>query len=154
MAAIVNAVWDLYAKAERKPVWKLLADMTPQEIVRCIDFRYISDALTPEEAIDLMARQRSRKAERERALLQSGYPAYTTSAGWIGYTDDRIRQSCKDAIAAGWTHFKVKVGASPEDDYQRVGLVREAIGPDRTLMIDANQRWDVNEAIERVRALS
>jgi len=154
MAAIVNAVWDLYAKAERKPVWKLLADMTPAEIVRCIDFRYITDALTPEEAIELLERQRSTKGDRERELLKSGYPAYTTSAGWIGYSDDRIRQACRDAIAEGWTHFKVKVGASPEDDYQRVKLVRDAIGPNRTLMIDANQRWDVNEAIDRVRALS
>ena len=154
LAAIVNAVWDLYAKAERKPLWKLLADMTPAQIVSAIDFRYITDALTPEEAIDLMERQRSTKADRERELLKSGYPAYTTSAGWIGYTDDRIRQACRDAIAAGWTHFKVKVGASPEDDYQRVGLVRDTIGPDRTLMIDANQRWEVQEAIDRVRALS
>jgi len=154
MAAIVNAVWDLYAKAERKPVWKLLADMAPAQIVRCIDFRYITDALTPEEAISLLERQRSTKTDRERQLLQTGYPAYTTSAGWIGYTDDRVRQACRDAIAEGWTHFKVKVGASPEDDDKRVGLVRDAIGPDRTLMIDANQRWDVPEAIDRVRALA
>ena len=154
MAAIVNAVWDLYAKAERKPVWKLLADMTPAGIVRCIDFRYITDALTPEEAIDLLERQRSTKTDRERQLLQSGYPAYTTSAGWIGYTDDRIRHACRDAMAEGWTHFKVKVGASAEDDDKRVGLVRDAIGPNRTLMIDANQRWDVAEAIDRVRALA
>ena len=117
MAAIVNAVWDLYAKAERKPVWKLLADMTPAEIVRCIDFRYITDALTPERGDrSCWSASDSTKADRERTLLQSGYPAYTTSAGWIGYTDDRIRQACRDAIAAGWTHFKVKVGASPEDD--------------------------------------
>ena len=154
MAAIVNAVWDLYAKAERKPVWKLLADMTPAEIVRCIDFRYITDALTPQEALSLLERQQSTKAERERELLKNGYPAYTTSAGWIGYSDDRIRQSCRDAIADGWTHFKVKVGASPEDDYARVKLVRESIGPNRTLMIDANQKWDVAEAIDRVRALA
>ena len=154
MAAVVNAVWDLYAKAERKPVWKLLADMTPAEIVRCIDFRYITDALTPAEAMDLLERQRASKGDRERELLKNGYPAYTTSAGWIGYSDDRIRQACRDAMAEGWTHFKVKVGASPEDDYNRVKLVRETIGPNRTLMIDANQRWDVTEAIERVRALS
>jgi L-fuconate dehydratase len=154
MAAIVNAVWDLYAKSEAKPVWKLLADMSPEQIVRCIDFRYITDALTPEEAIELLERQRSSRAGRERTLLQSGYPAYTTSAGWIGYSDARIRDACRDAIEAGWTHFKVKVGASPEDDDKRVGLVRDAIGPDRTLMIDANQRWDVAEAIDRVRALA
>jgi L-fuconate dehydratase len=154
MAAIVNAVWDLYAKSERKPVWKLLADMTPEEIVRCIDFRYITDALTPEEAVDMLARLGPTKAVRERTLLQSGYPAYTTSAGWIGYSDQRIRRACLDAVDDGWTHFKVKVGATAEDDYKRVGLVRDAIGPDRTLMIDANQRWNVDEAIARVRALA
>ncbi|MGH9384596.1 MAG: L-fuconate dehydratase [Vicinamibacterales bacterium] len=154
MAAIVNAVWDLYAKAEDKPLWKLLVDMTPEEVVRCIDFRYMTDALTPAEAIDLMARSRTSKADRERTLLRSGYPAYTTSAGWIGYSDDRIRRACREAIDAGWTHFKVKVGASPKDDHKRVALVRDAIGPDRTLMIDANQRWDVQEAIVRVRELA
>jgi L-fuconate dehydratase len=154
MAAVINAVWDLYAKSERKPVWKLLADMTPAEIVRCIDFRYITDALTEDEAIDLLARQQMRKSEREASLLRSGYPAYTTSAGWIGYSDQRIQQTCCDALADGWTHFKVKVGAAPEDDARRVALVREAIGPHHTLMIDANQRWDVGEAIERVKALA
>jgi L-fuconate dehydratase len=154
MAAVVNAVWDLYAKSEGKPVWKLLADMTPEQIVRCIDFRYITDALTREEALDLLAPLQATKAGRERALLQSGYPAYTTSAGWIGYSDDHIRRACREAIDEGWTHFKVKVGATAADDYKRVSLVREAIGPDRTLMIDANQSWDVQEAITRVRALA
>jgi L-fuconate dehydratase len=154
MAAVVNAVWDLYAKSQRKPVWKLLSDMSPAEVARCIDFRYITDALTEDEAIDLLERQRRGKPDRERALMESGYPAYTTSAGWIGYSDARIRQACHEAIAAGWTHFKVKVGASIEDDRKRVALVREAIGPSRTLMIDANQRWEVAEAIERVKALS
>jgi L-fuconate dehydratase len=154
MAAVINAVWDLYAKSEKKPVWKLLADMSPQEIVRCIDFRYMSDALPQDEAIDLLSRQRATKADREAELLRSGYPAYTTSAGWIGYSDERIRQACRDALAEGWTHFKVKVGASPEDDARRVALVRDAIGPQHTLMIDANQRWDVDEAIARVKALS
>jgi L-fuconate dehydratase len=154
LAAVVNAVWDLYAKSQRKPVWKLLSDMSPAEVVRCIDFRYITDALTEDEAIDLLERQRRGKPDRERVLMKSGYPAYTTSAGWIGYSDERIRQACRDAIAAGWTHFKVKVGASSEDDRQRVALVREAIGPSRTLMIDANQRWEVAEAIVRVKALS
>jgi L-fuconate dehydratase len=154
MAAIVNAVWDLHAKRERKPVWKLLADMTPQQIAASIDFRYISDVLTPDEAIDMLARQVPQKAEREARLLREAYPAYTTSAGWIGYGNDKIRQLCRQALAAGWTHFKVKVGGLPEDDAARVGLVRQAIGPHNKLMIDANQRWDVNEAIERVRALS
>ncbi len=154
MAAVVNAVWDLYAKVEGKPVWKLLADMTPEQVVRCIDFRYLTDALTPDEALDLLKRQQPGKANRERTLLQSGYPAYTTSAGWIGYSDERIRQACRDALAQGWTHFKVKVGGTPDDDERRVALVREAIGPEHTLMIDANQRWDVGEAIARVKALS
>jgi L-fuconate dehydratase len=154
MAAVVNAVWDLYAKVERKPVWKLLADMTPEAVVRCVDFRYLTDALTPDEALDLLKRQQPGKADREHALLQSGYPAYTTSAGWIAYSDERIREACRSALAQGWTHFKVKVGGAPEEDARRVGLVREAIGRERTLMIDANQRWDVGEAIERVNALS
>ena len=154
LAAIVNAVWDLYAKACGKPVWKLLADMTPAEIVRSVDFRYITDAIAPDEAIELLERMRATKAGREEVLRTRGYPAYTTSAGWIGYSDDRIRDACRAAVADGWTHFKVKVGASPEDDHNRVALVRQAIGPDRTLMIDANQRWDVDEAIARVRALA
>lgn len=154
MAAIVNAVWDLHAKRERKPVWKLLADMSPQQIVKCIDFRYITDALTPDEAIDLLARQESTKPQREAQLRRDGFPAYTTSAGWMGYSDDRIRALCREAVADGWTHFKVKVGGAPEDDARRLALVREEIGPDCRLMIDANQRWDVGEAIERVRALS
>jgi L-fuconate dehydratase len=154
MAAVVNAVWDLYAKVEGKPIWKLLADMTPQELVRCIDFRYLTDALTPDEALDLLQRQQPGKADRERTLFRSGYPAYTTSAGWIGYSDERIRQACRDALAQGWTHFKVKVGGAPEDDARRVALVREAIGQEHILMIDANQRWDVGEAIARVKALS
>jgi L-fuconate dehydratase len=154
MAAIVNAIWDLHAKRDRKPVWKLLADMTPGQIAACIDFRYISDALTPDEAVDMLARQEKSKSEREARLLREAYPAYTTSAGWIGYSDDRIRQLCREALAEGWTHFKVKVGASPADDAARVGLVRGEIGPHNKLMIDANQRWDVEEAIARVRALA
>jgi L-fuconate dehydratase len=154
MAAIVNAIWDLHAKRDRKPVWKLLADMTPGQIAACIDFRYISDALTADEAVDMLSRQEKSKAEREARLLREAYPAYTTSAGWIGYPDDRIRQLCREALAEGWTHFKVKVGASPADDAARVGLVRGEIGPHNKLMIDANQRWDVEEAIARVRDLA
>ena len=154
LAAIVNAVWDLYAKSERKPLWKLLADMTPRQIVSCIDFRYITDALTPEEALDLLSKQQRGKVERENQLLRSGYPAYTTSVGWFGYSDERIRALCHESLADGWTHFKVKVGGPPEDDARRIRLVREEIGPDSRLMIDANQRWEVKEAIERVQALA
>jgi L-fuconate dehydratase len=154
LAAIVNAVWDLYARAEAKPLWKLLADMTPRQLVACVDFRYITDALTPEEAVGMLERHAPGKAGREAELLRTGYPAYTTSAGWIGYPDEGVRRLCREAIAEGWTHFKVKVGGRPEDDRRRVALVRDEIGPDRTLMIDANQRWDVPEAIERVRELA
>ena len=154
LAAIVNAVWDLIARIERKPLWKLLADMTPEQIVAAIDFRYITDALTPEEALDILRRHAATKGDRERELLQRGYPAYTTSAGWMGYPDAGVRALVRQALAEGWTHFKVKVGASPEDDDRRVRLVREEIGPDRTLMIDANQQWDVGEAIARVNELA
>ena len=154
LAAIVNAVWDLYAKAERKPVWKLLADMTPRQLVSCIDFRYITDALTPDEALVLLEKQASAKGDRETELLRSGYPAYTTSVGWMGYPDEEIRARCREALADGWTHFKVKVGGPPEDDARRLRLVREEIGADRTLMIDANQKWEVGEAIERVADLA
>ncbi len=154
LAAIVNAVWDLYAKAERKPVWKLLSDMTPKQLVSCIDFRHITDALTPEEAVGILERNAKTKSERESELMRSGYPAYTTSVGWMGYSDAAIRDLCHQALADGWTHFKVKVGAEPEDDRRRVRLVRETIGADHKLMIDANQRWGVNEAIARIRELS
>jgi L-fuconate dehydratase len=154
LAAIVNAVWDLYAKTEGKPVWKLLADMTPKQLVSCIDFRYITDALTPEEAFEMLDRQARTKGERERELVRVGYPAYTTSVGWMGYSDDKVRAACRDALAEGWTHFKVKVGGDPADDARRVGLVRAEIGPDRVLMVDANQRWNVGEAIARMRDLA
>ena len=154
LAAIVNAVWDLYAKVEGKPLWKLLGDMTPREIVRGIDFRYITDALTPDEAVEILERQASTKVDREAILLRSGYPAYTTSVGWMGYSDERIRAACRAAIDGGFSHFKVKVGGRPDDDRRRVSVVREAIGPERTLMIDANQRWDVDEAIARVGELA
>jgi L-fuconate dehydratase len=154
LAAIVNAVWDLYAKAEGKPVWKLLADMTPKQLVSCIDFRYITDALTPEEAYDLLDRQARTKRDRELELMRVGYPAYTTSVGWMGYSDAKVREACRLALEDGWTHFKVKVGGDPDDDARRVGMVRQQIGPERVLMVDANQRWNVGEAIDRMRELA
>jgi L-fuconate dehydratase len=153
-AALVNAVWDLYAKAEGKPLWKLLCDMTPEELVGCIDFRYISDALTPDEALAMLRRNRPTRAERETELLRDGYPAYTTSAGWLGYPDDKIRRLCREGVADGWRHFKIKVGADLQDDVRRAALIREEIGPERRLMMDANQRWDVGEAIASMRALA
>jgi len=154
LAAVVNAVWDLRAKQARKPVWKLLADMAPREIVSCVDFQHITDVLDPEEALAILERQARAKGEREAALVRSGYPAYTTSVGWMGYSDESIRARCRVALAEGWTHFKVKVGGHPGDDRRRVGLVRDEIGRDRTLMLDANQQWDVRTAIERTRELA
>ena len=153
-AAVVNAVWDLWAKAEGKPLWKLLADMSPEELVRCIDFRYITDALTPDEALALLRRQVPSRGARERALLAEGYPAYTTSAGWLGYPDEKIRRLCREGMAEGWSHFKIKVGRDLADDVRRAALIREEIGPDRKLMVDANQVWDVNEAIASMRELA
>ncbi len=153
-AAVVNAVWDLWAKVEGKPVWKLLVDMTPAEVVACIDFRYITDVLTPQEALAMLEQNAAGRAEREAQMRQEGYPAYTTSAGWLGYSDEKIRQLCRDGLENGWTHFKLKVGLDMADDIRRVGIVREEIGPDRKLMIDANQRWDVDEAIANMQQLA
>ncbi len=153
-AALVNAVWDLWAKVEGKPLWRLLADMTPAELISCVDFRYITDMVTPEEALTLLRARQAGKADREAEMLRDGYPAYTTSVGWLGYEDGEIRRRCREAVAAGWTHFKVKVGGDPEEDIRRCTVVREEIGPDRTLMLDANQRWDVGEAIRAMKDLA
>ena len=153
-AALINAVWDLYARVEGKPVWRLLADMSPQQIVRCIDFHYIEDALTPHEALDILDRAKPGQAERLAQLQQTGYPAYTTSVGWFGFSDEKIRHLCREALAEGWTHFKLKVGGDAQDDLRRGHIVREEIGWHNKLMVDANQRWSVNEAIERTRALA
>lgn len=153
-AAIVNAVWDLWAKAEGKPVWKLLVDMSPEQLVACIDFRYITDAITPDEAVALLRKNESTKTQRVAEMLGEGYPAYTTSAGWLGYTDDQMRQLCREAIARGWTHFKIKVGADIDDDIRRATIIRQEIGTERKLMMDANQRWEVGEAIANMGQLA
>ncbi len=153
-AALVNAVWDLYAKVQGKPLWKLLADMTPEELVACIDFRYIEDALTPAEATDLLRSRMATRAAREQDMRRDGFPAYTTSAGWLGYSDDKIRQLARQAIADGFTHLKMKVGSGVESDLRRARLLREAIGPDHALMLDANQVWAIDEAIDEIRALA
>jgi len=152
-AAIVNAVWDLWAKVEGKPVWKLLCDMTPEQLVSCIDFRYISDVLTPRDALNILRRNSSARAAREAEMQSRGYPAYTTSAGWLGFTDTQLRELCREAIAEGWTHFKIKVGADAQDDIRRCSVIREEIGA-RQLMMDANQRCDVDEAITQMKTLS
>jgi L-fuconate dehydratase len=153
-AAIVNAVWDLWAKQVGKPLWKLLVDLSPEELVRCIDFRFITDALTPEEAVALLRGVEGGRAAREAEMQRVGFPAYTTSAGWLGYDDEKMRRLCQEAIDAGWSHFKLKVGADLADDVRRLRIVREAIGPERTLMVDANQVWDVPQAIAWMRELA
>uniref|UniRef100_A0A8C5C4S6 L-fuconate dehydratase n=1 Tax=Gadus morhua TaxID=8049 RepID=A0A8C5C4S6_GADMO len=182
-AAVLNAVWDLWARAEGKPLWKLLVDMSPEQLVSCIDFRYITDALTEQEALDLLRKAQTGKTEREEQMLKEGYPAYTTSFStphlppWLwSYTDTILVglwvkhmtivfiqclallcvhvKLCTDALASGWSRFKVKVGAELEDDERRCRLIRQMIGPDKTLMMDANQRWDVGEAISWVTSLA
>jgi L-fuconate dehydratase len=153
-AAVVNAAWDLWAKTVGKPLWKLLADMTPDELVKCVPFRYITDALTPDEALDIVRRNEPGKAAREAYLREHGYSAYTTSAGWLGYTDDQLRGLCRAGMAEGWAHFKVKVGRDLQDDVRRLRIIRAEIGPDRKLMVDANQVWDVDQAIAWMRELA
>lgn len=153
-AAILNALYDLWARSEQKPLWKLLADMSPQDMVKLVDFRYLGDFLTPDEAREILERNWSSRGDREREMLRGGYPAYTTSVGWYGYPDDEIRRRVGAAVREGWTHFKLKVGRNVEQDIRRVALVREAIGAARHLMVDANQIWEVPEAIDRIRALT
>jgi L-fuconate dehydratase len=147
-AAVVNAVWDLMAKRAGVPVWKFLSRMSPAEIVALVDFRYLTDALTPGEALELLERAVPGRQEREAELLRDGYPAYTTSVGWLGYDDEKVRRLCREALAAGWTRFKMKVGADIDDDVRRIRIIRDEIGPDRMLAVDANQRWDVGTAID------
>jgi L-fuconate dehydratase len=152
--AVVNAIWDLWAKAVGKPVWRLVADMTPEELVRTIDFRYLTDAITPEDALTLLTNRAAGKAERIADLEATGFPCYTTSAGWLGYPDDKLRRLAQEAVDAGFDYIKLKVGRDLEDDIRRLTIARDVLGPDRKLMIDANQVWDVPQAIEWVNALA
>ncbi|PKU24969.1 L-fuconate dehydratase [Telmatospirillum siberiense] len=153
-AAIINAIWDLWAKQAGKPVWKLLVDMSPEELVRCVDFTYLTDVLTPEEAIALLRRVEPGKAAREREMLEQGFPGYTTAAGWLGYSEEKMRTLARAAVADGWTHLKQKVGADIEQDLRRARILREELGWDRKLMMDANQTWDVDQAVENMRKLA
>jgi L-fuconate dehydratase len=153
--ALINAVWDLYARSESKPLWQLLSDMEPEQILSAVEFRYIDDALTPEEALDILSRARSSgQQERLRQLQETGYSAYTTSVGWFGYSEDKIRRLARESLSEGWTHFKLKVGGDPTDDLRRGHIVRDEIGWTNNLMVDANQKWGVLEAIERTRQLA
>lgn len=152
--AVVNAVWDLWARDAGKPVWQLVNEMTSEEIVRCLDFRYLTNALTPQEAYDILEKTREGRDERLQLLLARGYPAYTTSAGWLGYSDDKLRSLCREAVEAGWTHLKLKVGRDLEDDVRRLKTVREVVGNNITLMVDANQVWEPSEAVEWMKSLA
>ena len=152
--AVVNAVWDLWAKEAKKPVWQLVAEMTSEEIVRLIDFRYLTDAITPDEAMDILIRNEDKKTERIEKLKVEGYPCYTTSAGWLGYSDEKLRRLCKEAKDAGFTHTKFKVGRSLDDDIRRLSIAREVLGDEINIMIDANQVWEVGQAIDWVQKLA
>ena len=152
--ALINAVWDLWARREGKPMWKHLADLGPERLVDAIDFTYITDVLTPDEALAMLRAKEAGKAEREAEMLRDGFPAYTTSTGWLGYPDEKVRRLCRQAMSDGWTAFKMKVGRNLEDNIRRAALMREEIGDQRLLMMDANQCWDVNEAIDQMKALA
>ena len=154
VGAIANAVWDLWARVEGKPVWRLLSDMTPEDFIQCVDLRYVTDVLTRDEALAIVARNSADRAKRIKYLERQGYPAYTTSAGWLGYDDDKLVRLCREAVAAGFRHVKLKVGLDLEDDIRRCQLARETLGQDVRLMIDANQIWEVDEAIAWVRELA
>jgi L-fuconate dehydratase len=153
-AAVVNALWDLWAKSVELPVWKLVAGLSPERLVDCIDFRYLTDALTRDEALEIVRQHAPSRSERIAHLQRDGYPAYTTSAGWLGYSDERLRELCRQCLAEGWDVFKIKVGRDLEDDVRRCRIIREEIGWDRRMMMDANQVWDVPEAIAWMQRLS
>jgi L-fuconate dehydratase len=152
--AIVNAVWDLLAKRAGKPVWRLVADMSPEEIADIVDYRYLTDVLDRDDALAILRQAETGKAERIAVVEREGYACYTTSAGWLGYDDDKLRRLCREAVDAGFNHVKIKVGRDLDDDIRRLTIAREVVGPDRYLMIDANQVWEVGQAIDWVKALS
>jgi L-fuconate dehydratase len=153
-AALVNAVWDLWARADGKPLWRLLSDLSPSELVACVDFRYLTDALDPGQARELLEDRAPGRAARREEMERDGFPAYTTSTGWLGYDDEEVRRRAREAVAEGWSNVKMKVGGPPEDDARRAAIIREEIGPERRLMMDANQVWDVPVAIERTQRLA
>jgi L-fuconate dehydratase len=147
-AAVINAVWDLWARINHKPVWQLVCDMSPEQFVSCVDFRYLTDAITPAQATELLRQLESTRADRIQQLRDEGYPSYTTSAGWLGYSDEALISKCADLKQRGWSHFKIKVGRDLQDDIRRCRLLRQQMGDDACMMIDANQVWDVPQAID------
>ncbi|WP_380174290.1 L-fuconate dehydratase [Kineococcus sp. DHX-1] len=154
ISAVVNALWDLKAKRAGLPLWDLLSRMTPEELVDLVDFRYLTDALTREEALDILRRAEPGRAARREELLERGFPAYTTTPGWLGYSDEKLVRLAHEAVAEGFSQIKLKVGADVEDDVRRLRLAREAVGPDVRIAVDANQRWDVGVAIDWVNRLA
>jgi len=152
-AALVNAVWDLWAKERGVPVWKLIADLSPEQFVDCIDFRYLHDAVPPDRALEILRNRRAGRDRRLAELRRDGYPAYITSAGWLGYSEQQVRDLCRSMRTDGWTSFKTKVGVSIESDIRRCELMREELGDEIQLMSDANQVWEVPEAISWVNQL-
>ncbi|WP_042405488.1 enolase C-terminal domain-like protein [Streptacidiphilus carbonis] len=153
-AAVVNAVWDLYGRREGKPVWQLLASLSPERLVDLVDFRYLEDALTRQEALEILRRAEPGRAERTGHLLDRGYPAYTTTPGWLGYSDEKLVRLAKEAVADGFTQIKLKVGADLADDVRRLRLAREAVGPDIRIAVDANQAWGIQQAVDWIRELA
>jgi L-fuconate dehydratase len=154
IGAVVNALWDLRAKRAGLPLWQLLARLSPEEIVDLVDFRYLTDALTPDEALKILQQAEKGRGDREQQLIHTGYPAYTTSPGWLGYDDDKLRRLCAEAIDQGFRQIKLKVGADLADDVRRMTIAREVCGPDIRIAVDANQRWDVDTAVEWMGALA
>ncbi len=152
--AVVNAFWDLLAKQQGKPVWQLVSELSAEEIADIVDFRYLTDVLTRDEAVAILKKAEAGKTERIATLKQEGYACYTTSAGWLGYPEEKLRRLCQEAVDAGFNHVKMKVGRDLEDDIRRLTIAREVIGPDRYLMIDANQVWEVDQAIDWVKKLA
>jgi L-fuconate dehydratase len=154
VGAVVNAAWDLAARRAGKPLWRFISDLSPEEIVQCIDFRYLRDVLSPSDALAMLRGAAGGKRERSAYLAQRGYPAYSTSAGWLGYADEKVVELAKKAVAEGFRTIKIKVGLDIEDDVRRCRLAREAIGPEIAMAADANQRWDTDEAIAWIKRLA
>jgi len=152
--ALVNAVWDLRARLAGKPMWQLLAELPAAELVASVDFQHITDAITPDEALELLEKAAAGYAERLARLTERGFPAYTTSVGWLGYPDEKVRALTRQAVADGWTAVKMKVGGPIDDDVRRAELIRAEIGPEALLMMDANQVWGVDEAIANMARLA
>ncbi|MPZ95045.1 MAG: fuconate dehydratase [Propionibacteriales bacterium] len=154
VGAVLNALWDLKAKRAGRPLWRLLASLSPQQIVDLTDFRYLTDALTPDEALEILEKAEPGRALREQDLLDNGYPAYTTTPGWLGYDDDKLARLCRQAVADGFEQIKLKVGADKAADVRRLRIAREVCGPEVGIAVDANQRWDVAVAIDWMKALA